>query len=189
MIIKSYKEGKVENHNNENILKDRNNIVIYKQDDNYIIRKDNIFNVDDYRDMMYRVYVSNRKNNNIYFVNMDDELVEYISEEGRKKREYVLPIHEIETNPFYEDFENTIAVKMSTNENVVDIEYSVITSTGEEESFTVKMDYIYDVELSYKDGNVVNTRYIDSIKEQLEDKFDTRIKLNNQTEKEKVYSM
>ena len=189
MIIKSFENGKVEKHNNGDILKDRNNIVIYKEEDNYIIKKDNIFTIADYKEMMYKVFVSNRKNNNIYYVDIDDELVEYISLVGKEKRDYVLPINEIETNPFYEDKDNTIAVKMNTNENIVDIDYSVISPTGEEESFNVKMDTIYDVELSYTDGEIVNSDYIESIKEQLEDKFNTRINLNNKSLKEKVLSM
>ena len=188
MVIKAYKDCRVVDCG-EDVLKNRNNVIIYKQDDSYIIRKNNVYTIVDYNDMLYSVYIRDRYNHDIYFVNTDDEEVESISLTGKEKREYVLPIYEIETNPFYEDEKYNVFVKMKTNENIVDIDYSVLGKNGEEESFNVKMNHVYDVELTYEEGDIVNTEYLNKIKPQLEDKFKTYIELKKINSKEKIYSI
>jgi hypothetical protein len=186
-MIKSFENGNIKEHNNKEIINDRNNIIIYKEDDNYIVKKNNIVTIGDYKELMYKVFINNRNNNNIYYVNVEDEDIKNIALDGERRRNYVLPIEEIETDPFYNDGKNNIAIKLNNNEYIFDIEYSVIDRKGYEERFSVKMNYIYDVELSYTEGDLVNTEYVNEIKSLLEDKFKTNIILNNENNKEKVY--
>ena len=187
MLVKSYENGKVEEYDGKVAFNNRENFVIFKENESYIVRKENVLTICDYRDMMYRVYISNRVDNNIYFAGFSNEEVERISTEGMKKRAYKLPIDEIVNHPGYVDEDHRVRAKLFKDEYVVDLDYTVVDkASGESETFTVQMDHIYDVTLKYTAGKIVNSEYINGVVGQLEDKFKTKINVQSVKEEQRV---
>lgn len=189
MLIKTFENGKVESRDSLNVLGEKDSIVIYKESESYIVRKENILTIYDYRDMMYNVYLKNRNNNNIFFVNFSDEEVESVSTEGATKREYKLPVGEIFDNPQYKDDDHTISTNFHRNGFVVDVDYTVSDRSGAHETFKVTMDYIYDVTVTYTDGKIINPQYMEGVVSQLEDKYKTKIVVQKAKELERVYAI
>ena len=154
----------------------KDGILLFKDDNVFIAKEESRLEALDYEDVIYKLYIRNKKNKRIYFVGMDEEEVAKMEMTGRVKKAYTFDFSLIKSAPKYVDEDRKVKSEYIMDENLLDIKYTV-KEGNHSESFNLKMNIIFDASLEYHEGEILNEEYMDGVRKQLEERVKTHITL------------